>query len=136
MGGAEERGGATMSRALPSFGAALIAITVAQVAPVSVGELLANPDRFHGQPVIVSGTMSNLRENGKRRRGVIYTFDLSDGTETIVVIAFAKPLCQSGAATVEGTFEQVKRRVKVSYAFEEITARKVICSSDRTPKMN
>jgi hypothetical protein len=51
-----------------------------------------------------------------------------------IVIAFAKPLCQSGAATVEGTFEQVKRRVKVSYAFEEITARKVICFSDRTPK--
>jgi hypothetical protein len=126
-----------MSGALLSLGAALVVITVAQAAPVSVSELLANPDRFHGQPVIVSGTMSNLRENGwRRRRGVIYTFDLSDGTETIVVIAFAKPLCQSGPATVEGTFEQVKRRVKVNFAFEEITARKVICFSDRTPKMN
>jgi hypothetical protein len=133
MGGAEERGGATMSRALPSFGAALVAITVAQVAPVSVGELLANPDRFHGQPVIVSGTMSNLRENGKRRRGVIYTFDLSDGTETIVVIAFAKPQCQAGAAIVEGTFEQVKWRVRVNY--KEIKARNVTCVFGHEPKM-
>src|SRR5438132_3655217 len=121
---------------LLSLGVALVGITVAQAAPVSVSELLANPDRFHGQPVIVSGTMSRLRENGWRRRGLIYTFDLSHGTETIVVIAFAKPLCQSGPSTVERTFEQVKRRVKVNFAFEEITVRKVICFSDRTPKMN
>jgi len=34
----------------------------------------------------------------------VYTFDLSDGMETVHVISFQKPPCQFGAATVEGTF--------------------------------
>jgi hypothetical protein len=123
-----------MSGALLSLGAALVAVTAAQAAPVSVGELLADPDRFRGQPVSVIGTMSRLREYITRRgRTPYYTFEFGDGAQTVRVISYEKPLCQSGPATVEGTFEQVKRRVKVNYAFEEITARKVSCSSDRTP---
>ena len=52
-----------MSGALLSLGVALVAVTAAQAAPVSVvGELLADPDRFRGQPVAVIGTMSHFRE--------------------------------------------------------------------------
>jgi len=105
---------------------------VAQGAQLSVSELLANADRFHGQPVAVTGTMSNVRANILRRGGPMYTFDLSDGTGTVHVTAFAKPACQSGAATVEGTFGHVKWRVNASYSFEEITARNVICLPDRS----
>jgi hypothetical protein len=43
--------------------------------------------------------------------GAIYTFDLGGRTETVLVTAFAEPSCQSGTATVEGTFEAVKRGV-------------------------
>ena len=45
-----------------------------------------------------------------RRGGQRYTFDLSDGRATVRVIVFGKPPCESGAGTVEGIFEQVKRR--------------------------
>ena len=101
---------------------------IAQAAPLSVKELLTTPDRFNGQPVTVSGTMGNFRANELRRGNPIYTFDLSEGTETVHVVSFEKPPCRSGAVTVEGTFEQVKRRV--SYSFEEITAHKVTCMVD------
>ena len=102
----------------------------AQVAPLSVSELLGNADHFHGQPVTVTGTMSNFRANALRRGGPMYTFDLSDGTGTVHVTAFAKPECESGAATVEGTFVAVKWRMRASDSFEEITAHNVICLPD------
>lgn len=100
-------------------------VLVAQAPPLSVSELLADPDRFHRQPVTVRGTISDVRESGLRRP--IYTFDLSDGTQIVRVIAFTTPPCQSGTVTVEGTFEQVKRRAKVGYLSVEITARNVLC---------
>jgi len=100
---------------------------ITQLAPHSVSELLANADRFHGQPVTVIGTMSNFRANRLRRGGPMYTFDLSDNTGTVHVTAFAKPACESGAATVDGTFVAVKWRVGASDSFEEITALNVIC---------
>jgi hypothetical protein len=103
---------------------------IAQAAPLSVNELLRTPDRFNGQPVTVSGTLSNFRANEFRRGNPIYTFDLSEGTETVHVVSFVKPPCRSGAVTVEGTFEQVKPRVPVSYSFEEITAHEVRCIVD------
>ncbi len=96
-----------MSGALLSLGVALVAITAAQAAPVSVGELLSDPDRFRGQPEIVSGTMSHFRENVTHRgRTPYYTFDFGDGTQTVHVVSFEKPQCRAGAATVEGTFER------------------------------
>ena len=100
-------------------------VLVSQAAPLTVSELLANPERFNTQPVVVRGTISNFRANPWRLRGPVYIFDLGDGKETIHVITFSKPACRSGTVTVEGTFEQVKRRVKVSYPFDEITAHKV-----------
>jgi hypothetical protein len=108
-------------------------VLVAQAAPLSVSGLLADPDRFNGRPVTVSGRMSNLRESVSRRGTRRYTFELSDGIDTVHVISFQKPPCQSGAATVEGTFEQVRRMVKVSYSFEEVTARNVTCLPTPAP---
>jgi hypothetical protein len=108
-------------------------VLVAQAAPLSVSELLADPERFNGQPVTVTGTLRNFRGNPLRRAGPVYTFDLSDGVETVHVTMFTKPPCQSGAATVEGTFQGVKRRVKANYSFEEITARDVTCLPTPAP---
>jgi small subunit ribosomal protein S21 len=50
----------------------------------SVSELLADPERFNGQRVMVSGTISSFREGATSRGSRYYTFDLSDGTETDV----------------------------------------------------
>jgi hypothetical protein len=123
-----------MSGALLSLGVALVAVTAAHAAPVSVGELLADLARFRGQPVTVSGTMSHFREYVTRTRTRYYTFDFGDGTQTVRVTSYEKPECQSGAATVEGTFEQVKRRVKVNYSYEKITAWNVTCFLGHEPK--
>jgi hypothetical protein len=103
-----------MSGAILFFGAGLVAITVAQAAPVSVGELLSDPDRFRGQPVAVIGTMSRFRGTRHAHGTRYYTFDFGGGAQIIRVISYEKPQCQAGAATVEGTFERPKRRVKVS----------------------
>jgi hypothetical protein len=116
-----------MSGALLSLGVALVAIAAAQAAPVSVGEILSNPDRFRGQPVTVRGTMSHFREHVTRTGTPYYTFDFGDGTQTVRVVSYEKPQCRAGAATVEGTFAQVKWRGRVNYSYEEITARNVIC---------
>jgi hypothetical protein len=134
VGGVEEGGGDTMRRALLSLGAALVAITVAQAAPVSVGELLSDPDRFRGQPVTVSGTMSHFREHVTRRGTPYYTFDFGDGAQTVRVVSYEKPKCRAGAATVEGTFEQAKWRVMVNYSYEEIRAWNVTCFRGDGPK--
>ncbi len=105
-------------------------VLVTQAAPLSVSELLANAERFNGQPVTVSGTISNFRANRWRRGGPIYTFDLGDGTATVHVTAFVEPPCHSGTATVEGAFEAGKGRAKASYSWEELTAHNVICLPD------
>jgi len=97
---------------------------IAQAAPLSVSEVLTNPDRFHGQPATISATMTNLRESVSGRGTRSYTFDFGDGNQTILVRSFAKPPCRSGAATVEGTFEKVTRGSRVTH---EITARSVRC---------
>jgi DNA polymerase III alpha subunit len=102
-------------------------VLLAQAAPLSVSELLANAERFNGQPVTVSGTINSFRANPWRRGNPMYTFDLSDGTEIVLVTEFAEPPCRSGTATVEGTYRAVKGRVNASYSWKEITAHKVIC---------
>jgi len=109
-------------------------VLIAQAAPVSVGELLSDPDRFRNQPVTVSGTMGDFREHVTRTRTRYYTFNLADGTQIIRVISYEKPQCQAGAATVEGTFEQVKWRVKVNYSYEKLTAWNVTCFLGHEPK--
>jgi hypothetical protein len=123
-----------MSGALLPLGIALVAVIAAQAAPVSVGELLSDPDRFRDQPVTVSGTMSHFREHITRRGTPYYTFDFGDGTLTVRVVSYEKPQCRAGAATVEGTFEQVKWRSQVNYSYEEIKARNVTCVRGDGPK--
>ena len=106
----------------------LAAVLLAQATPGSLRELHSNADNFYEQSVIVTGTMSNVREAGWRRP--LYIFNLSDGTQTVRVISFGKPACRSGAVTVEGIFQQVKQRVGRSDDSDVITARNVVCLPD------
>lgn len=99
---------------------------IVQAAPLSVSELRSSPDRFDGQPVTMSGTITNLRESVSRRGTRSYTFDFGDGHRTILVHSFQKPPCRSGAATVEGTFERVKQG---SHFSNVVTAWSVTCRS-------
>ena len=55
-----------------------------------------------------------------------YTFDLSDGKQAVRVFSFGESPCRPGAATVEGTFEKVKRQGRYVF-YNEITATTVRC---------
>jgi hypothetical protein len=121
VGGIEERGGDGVTAAL-----ILGLVLVAQAASVSVTELLADPDCFNGQPAMVVGTISGYREGATLRGSRYYTFDLSDGFETVPVIALEEPPCRSGPGTVEGTFERWSMMI---YSLDAITVQSVICPS-------
>ena len=109
-------------------------VLIAEAAPLSVSELLTNADRFNAQPVTVRGSMSRFREHLTGTGTRYYTFDFGDGTHSVLVISYEKPRCQAGAATVEGSFEQVKWRARVNYAYDQIRARSVICPRGYEPK--
>ncbi len=116
-----------MSRSLLPLGAALVAITVAQAATISVEEILSNPDRFDGQMVTVEGTMIDL----KRRVSYLgdsyyYKFYLSDGKLALRVTSLGSPPCQSGAVTVEGTFAKIKIGPRHT-SYNTVSASRVIC---------
>jgi hypothetical protein len=111
----------------------LALVLIAQSILVSVSELLANPDRFNGQSVKVSGTISGFREGATDRGSRYYTFDLTDGTETVPVIALVEPPCRAGAVTVVGIFE---RWAQTSYSLDEITAQNVVCVRDEALNRN
>lgn len=93
----------------------------------SASTILADPDRFDGQPVTVTGAITNLRQTVSRRGNPYYTFDLSDGARTIRVFSFGRSPCKDGrAATVTGTFEKVHRVGRYVFS-NEVTATEVTC---------
>jgi hypothetical protein len=107
-------------------------LLVAQTEYRSVSELLSHADRLHGQPVAVSGTMTNIREIVSHRGYRRYSFDLTDGTQTVKVLAYDLAPCRSGPVKLEGVFEQGKREGKVGY--DKIVASSVVCLSDPSKK--
>ena len=98
----------------------------AQVVNTSPTEILSNAGRFDGQPVSIGGTITNLQERVSRAGNPYYTFDLSDGNQAIRVFSFGKSPCRVGAATVEGSFEKVKRQGRYTF-YNEVTATRVTC---------
>jgi DNA polymerase III alpha subunit len=88
--------------------------------------ILANPDRFDGQPVVIGGTITNLQERVSRAGNSYYTLDLSDGRQAIRVFSFGKAVCRAGRATVEGAFEKVKRQGRYTF-YNEVTATRMTC---------
>ena len=92
----------------------------------SPSAILTNPDRFDGKSVTIHGTITNLRETVSRRGNPYYTFDLSDDMRTIRVFSFGKAQCHAGAATVEGTFEQIKQVGRLTFR-NEVTASQIKC---------
>ncbi len=123
VGGAEDG----MKAALIHLGFAL----VAQAAPVSVGEVLSDPDRFDGQVVTIEGTMMDLRQRVTRFGNPYYKFYLSDGKLAILVTSFGRPPCRSGAVTVEGTFAKMKRG-RLATSYNVVSASRVICRQTKS----
>ncbi len=66
----------------------LLLVTSAKALNTSPSAVLATPDRFDGQTVTISGTITNLREHVSQRGNAYYTFDLSDGKQAIRVFVW------------------------------------------------
>jgi hypothetical protein len=98
----------------------------AQAVRTSPSEILGNADRFDGQAVTISGTVTNFQEQVTRAGRSYYTFDLSDGTEAVRVSSFGKAPCKSGGATVDGTFTKAKQQGQSTF-YNEVTATRVRC---------
>jgi len=93
---------------------ALLALCIPAMAEdvrTSPSEVLGNAEFFNGKTVTVSGAVVNLREAvataGKRS----YSFDLTDGTETVHVFSAGSARCKAGPATVDGTFDKARQQV-------------------------
>jgi hypothetical protein len=92
---------------------ALCSIATAQDGAVrtSPSEVLGNAGVFNGKTITVSGTVVNLQEGVAKGGKGYYTFDLSDGAEAVHVFSTGKARCKAGRATVDGTFDGVRRQI-------------------------
>ena len=121
-----------LPRIVMRFGVALLLLSLlsivatAQAVRTSPSEIRGNTDRFDGQAVTISGTVTNLQEQVSRAGRPYYTFDLSDGTEAVRAFSFGKAPCRSGGATVDGTFAKVKQQGQYTFS-NEVTATRVRC---------
>ena len=77
---------------------------------VTVKELLAEPDKWHGQAVLVSGSVGKLEPRTSQRGNSYYTFLLNDGMQSLTVFSYGTPEIRDGnRVQVEGTFLKVNR---------------------------
>ena len=89
--------------------ALILTTSAASALTATASDIVANLDRFDGKAVTINGTIINFRETVSRRGNPYYTFDLSDGKQAVRVFSFGTTSCRSGTATVDGTFEKVRR---------------------------
>ncbi len=88
----------------------------------SPSEVLADPDRFDGQSVTVSGTIVNVRDLGPTS----FALELSDGQRSIRVLWFGPLGCGAGvAASADGVFRKTKREGYRIYS--EVEATRIAC---------
>ena len=106
----------------------LLAVVVSAAAlDTSPTAIFASPDRFDGQTVTITGTISSLRERVSARGNPYYTFNLSDGTRAIRVFSFGRRPCPD-ASPVEVTGRFYREHRVGRYVFsDEVTATTVTC---------
>ena len=96
----------------------LVALILAGATPALAGEanaittrdLLAAPDKWHGRPVILSGTATRLEPRTSQRRNPYFTFRLADHEGGVTVFSYGTPELREGQRVqIEGIFLKVKR---------------------------
>lgn len=92
---------------------------------VSVKTLLAEPDKWHGRAVVVSGSVGKLEPRTSQRGNPYYTFLLTDESASVTVFSYGAPEIKDGnRVQVEGTFLKIKRVGK--YTFQnQVDARQI-----------
>jgi hypothetical protein len=92
---------------------------------VSITTLLANPDRYDGQVVTVSGAVSAYRERVSRAGNPYTTFRLEEGRSSVAVFAWGHQGLRDGLRVrVTGVFQKV-RRVGRYVFYNEIEAQRI-----------
>ena len=105
----------------------LVAVVAARALPSSPAEILGAADRFDGQIVTISGTVTNVQPRVSRQGNAYFTFELSDGRKSITVFKFGESPCRAGAtATVEGLFQTVKQVGRYTFR-NQVDATKITC---------
>jgi len=83
---------------------------------VTVKDLLAEPDKWHGRAVVVTGSVGKVEPRTSQRGNAYYTFRLSDGPASVTVFSYGTPELHDGnRVNVEGTFLKVNRVGKYTF---------------------
>lgn len=83
---------------------------------VTVKDLLAEPDKWHGRAVVVTGSVGKLERRTSQRGNPYYTFLLNDGMQSVTVFSYGTPEVGDGSRVqVEGTFLKIKRVGKYTF---------------------
>ena len=90
-------------------------------------EILAQPERFNEQNVVIAGTVSNVRELVSARGNPYFIFDVDDGLRALSVVQFGTSGCEAGHhAIVEGQFLKVRRQGSETF-WNQVRAYRVTC---------
>ena len=109
------------------MGVALLAASAlaARADLVGVKVLLAQPDKWHGQPVVVTGVVSRLDAKTSQKGNPYYTFVLTDGLSSVNVFSYGSPqIRDTSRVQVEGTFLKVNRVGKYTF-HNQVNARRI-----------
>jgi cytochrome c-type biogenesis protein CcmE len=92
---------------------------------VMVKDLLAQPDRWHGQAVVVTGVVSQLDAKTSQKGNPYYTFVLTDGPASVKVFSYGVPqIKDTSRVQVEGTYLKVNRVGKYTF-HNQVNARRI-----------
>lgn len=92
---------------------------------VTVKQLMAEPDKWHGRPILVSGTVSQLDAKTSQKGNPYYTFVLTEGLARVNVFSHGAPqIKDTNRVQVEGTFLKVNRVGKYTF-HNQVNARRV-----------
>lgn len=93
----------------------------------AVKALLADPARYDGQIVTLTGTVTSLDVRVSRRGNSYYTFKLDDGSGRVTVFSFGDPPCPKGSTVnVEGQFRRMKEMSGHTF-YNQVDASRVTC---------
>lgn len=92
---------------------------------VAVKNLLAQPDKWHGRAVVVSGTVGQLDAKTSQKGNSYYTFVLTEGLASVNVFSYGSPqIRDTNRVQVEGTYLKVNRVGRYTF-HNQVNARRI-----------
>jgi hypothetical protein len=92
---------------------------------VTVKDLLAQRDKWHGRAVVVSGTVSQLDAKTSQKGNPYYTFVLTEGLASVNVFSYGSPqIRDTSRVQVEGTYLKVNRVGRYTF-HNQVNARRI-----------